>query len=212
MKKTIITGIVSSGLLSVASAYTVTFLNVDVADNTAVPILDNAGDPIALSGGYVSVGTFASVPSSVEDVRSFVSFGDGNSTFTNEIDFPGFFDSGRSAPIPEGTVTAPVGQPVYVVIGNGDSLATSDFFAVYDPGLVFGTEDSVGAGALDIIIDSSTLTPESLVFGDLVENVSLEGIPFDEGIQLTDGVMIPEPSTSLLAALAGLALVGRRRR
>ncbi|HCQ80365.1 MAG TPA: hypothetical protein DIV46_10350, partial [Verrucomicrobiales bacterium] len=30
--------------------------------------------------------------------------------------------------------------------------------------------------------------------------------------QLGEGVVIPEPSTSLLAALAGLALAGRRRR
>ena len=38
------------------------------------------------------------------------------------------------------------------------------------------------------------------------------GLVFTEGIQLGEGVVVPEPSTSLLAALAGLALAARRRR
>lgn len=213
MKKTVIATLATVGLFSGASAYTVSFLNVASADSTAVPVVDNTGAPIALGSGFVAAGTFASVPGSIDEVRSFTPFGDGNSAFSNSIGVGGFFDGNRSAPIPAGTVDAPVGASVYLVIGDGADLASSTEFAVFDPGLVFGTENAVGAGALDIIIDSDALTPDSLVYGNIITDVDLEiGVTFAEGIQLSNGAVIPEPSTSLLAALAGLALAARRRR
>lgn len=214
MKKTVIATLATVGLFSGASAYTVSFLNVASADNTAVPVVDNTGAPIALGSGYVAAGTFTAVPGSVDDVRSlFTAFGDGNTAFSNSIGVGGFFDGNRSAPIPAGTTDVPVGASVFLVIGDGSDLASSTDFAVFDPGLVFGTENAVGAGALDIIIDSDALTADSLVYGTIATNVDLGiGVTFDEGIQLGEGAVIPEPSTSLLAALAGLALAARRRR
>ncbi len=213
MKKTVIATLATVGLFSGASAYTVSFLNVASADNTAVPVVDNTGAPIALGSGFVAAGTFAAAPTSKEEVLLFTAFGDGNSAFSNSIGVGGFFDGNRSAPIPAGTTDAPVGASVYLVIGDGADLASSTDFAVFDPGLVFGTENAVGAGALDIIIDSDALTADSLVYGTIATNVDLGiGVTFDEGIQLGEGAVIPEPSTSLLAALAGLALAARRRR
>jgi len=38
-------------LLGQISGFTVSFLNINSADSTAVPILDNNGDPIALGSG-----------------------------------------------------------------------------------------------------------------------------------------------------------------
>ena len=213
MKKTVIATLATVGLFSGASAYTVSFLNIAAADNTAVPVLDNTGSAIGLGSGFVAAGTFASVPGSIDEVRSFTPFGDGNSVFQNSVGVDGFFDNSRSAPIPAGTTDAPVGASVYLVMGDGADLASSTDFAVFDPGLVFGTENAVGAGALDIIIDSDALTPDSLVYGTIITDVNTGiGVIFAEGIQLGEGTVIPEPSTSLLAALAGLALVARRRR
>ena len=213
MKKTIIATLATVGLFSGASAYTVSFLNIAAADNTAVPVLDNTGAAIGLGSGFVAAGTFASVPGSIDEVRSFTPFGDGNSAFQNSVGAAGFFDNSRSAPIPQGTTDAPVGASVYLVMGDGADLASSTDFAVFDPGLVFGTENAVGAGALDILISSDTLTADSLVYGTIVPNVDTGlGLVFDEAIQLGEGAVIPEPSTSLLAALAGLALAARRRR
>ena len=213
MKKTVIASLAAVGLFSGASAYTVSFLNIAAADNTAVPVLDNTGAAIGLGSGFVAAGTFASVPGSIDEVRSFTPFGDGASAFQNSVGAAGFFDNSRSAPIPQGTTDAPVGASVYLVMGDGADLASSTDFAVFDPGLVFGTENAVGAGALDIIIDSDALTPDSLVYGTIATDVDLGiGVIFAEGIQLGEGAVIPEPSTSLLAALAGLALVARRRR
>ena len=213
MKKTVIATLATVGLFSGASAYTVSFLNIAQADSTAVPVLDNTGAAIGLGSGFVAAGTFASVPGSIDEVRSFTPFGDGNSAFQNSVGAAGFFDNSRSAPIPAGTTDAPVGASVYLVMGDGADLASSTDFAVFDPGLVFGTENAVGAGALDIVITSETLTADSLVYGTILTNRDTGlGLVFEEAIQLGEGVVIPEPSTSLLAALAGLALAGRRRR
>ena len=172
-------------LFGQASGFTVSFLNLASADNTAVPILDNNGDPIALGSGFVAAGTFAALPGSIDDVRSFTPFGEGNSAFLNTLGVGGFFDGNRSAPIPEGTTDAPVNQSVYLVIGNGADLVSSTEFAVFDPGLVFGTENAVGLGALDIIIDSDALTDESLVYGTILTDVDTGlGLTFDKGIKL----------------------------
>ena len=213
MKKTVIATLATVGLFSGASAYTVSFLNIASADNTAVPVLDNTGSAIGLGSGFVAAGTFASVPGSIDEVRSFTPFGDGNSAFQNSVGAAGFFDNSRSAPIPQGTTDAPVGASVYLVMGDGADLASSTDFAVFDPGLVFGTENAVGAGALDIIINSDSLTADSLVYGTIVTNVDTGlGLTFDQAIQLGEGAVIPERSTRLLAALAGLALGGGGRR
>ena len=172
-------------LLGKASGFTVSFLNVASADNTAVPILDNNGDPIALGSGFVAAGTFMTLPGSIDDVRSFTPFGEGNSAFSNSLGVNGFFDGTRSAPIPQGTTDAPVGASVYLVIGDGTDLASSAEFAVFDPGLVFGTEDAADFGALDIIINSASLTDESLVYGTILTDVDTGlGLTFDKGIKL----------------------------
>ncbi|MDA7521906.1 leucine-rich repeat domain-containing protein, partial [Akkermansiaceae bacterium] len=172
-------------LLGQTSGFTVSFLNLNSADTTAVPILDNNGNPIALGSGFVAAGTFAARPGSIDEVRSFTPFGEGNSAFSNSIGSNGFFDSKRSAPIPVGTTDAPANESVYLVIGDGANVSSSTEFAVFDPGLIFGTEDTAGFGALDIIIDSDTLTEDSLVYGTLLTNVDTGlGLIFNRGIKL----------------------------
>ena len=172
-------------LLGQTSGFTVSFLNLNSADTTAVPILDNNGNPIALGSGFVAAGTFAARPGSIDEVRSFTPFGEGNSAFSNSIGYNGFFDSKRSAPIPVGTTDAPANESVYLVIGDGANVSSSTEFAVFDPGLIFGTEDTAGFGALDIIIDSDTLTEDSLVYGTLLTNVDTGlGLIFNRGIKL----------------------------
>ncbi|MDB4797700.1 PEP-CTERM sorting domain-containing protein [bacterium] len=231
------------GLFSNASAYVVSFTNVPEANNTAVPIFDNAQQPIAVGAGYAAVGTFEVVPTSVEEIRSsFSVFGDGPTSFENDLlgVNKAFFELSRSAPIPQGAVGGPVGQNIYVVVGGGRSLACSTGFAVFDSGLVFGTDGADEEGRVSVNISSGTLTPESLVFGELEENVDIFlGLRFSEGIatewvkppgwgaggfdgvwdiirqspnELAPELCIPEPSTSLLLALAGLAVAARRSR
>ena len=231
------------GLFSKASAYVVSFTNAPETNSTAVPIIDNTGQPIAVGAGYAAVGTFEVVPTSVEEIRSsFGIFGDGPTSFENELFnvSSAFFELSRSAPIPQGTVGGPVGQNIYVVFGSGSSLACSTGFAVFDSGLVFGTDGADEEGRVAVNITSETLTPESLVYGEFYTNADIGlGLVFSEGIatewvkppgwgaggfddindvirqspnELAPELCIPEPSTSLLLALAGLAVAARRSR
>ncbi len=211
------------GFVQSANAFTVSFINITATDATSVPLVDNAGDPIAVGSGFISVGTFTTAPNftgTPGDIQviqnTFNEFGTGNSVFSNVPSIDGFFDGSRDAPIPFGSTAPPVGESVFLVIGDGNSLATSTQFAVFDPGQVFGTDTAVGSGALDIDLNSATLDADSLLFGNILEDQSLDavaGLVFEETIQLSDGTAaIPEPSTGLLALFAGLGLVGRRRR
>jgi hypothetical protein len=214
MKTKSVFAVTSLAFVASASAYTVSITNFDGADSTAVPILDNTGTPIAAGAGFIGAGTFAAAPDSLETAKGLVPFGTGATGFTNGLGGEaGFFFNQFNAPIPFGTTDAPVGEDLYIVFGNGSTLADSTQLAVFDAGQVFGTESAAGSGGNDVVILDSALTPENLVFGNVANDVDLGlGVIFSEGIQLSDGTVVPEPSTSLLAALAGLALAARRRR
>jgi len=205
----------SAVLTALSSGYTVSLQNFNAGDATAVPIVDNTGTPIPAGGGFIGAGTFATAPTSVTESRDITLFGSGLNGFSNGLVGPdgvlaGFFSNSFSDPIPEGTTTPPVGERLYVVMGNGATLADSTQFAILDTGQTFGTENAAGSGGLDVILTSSSLNPEALAVGTVLESYDYTGVAtFDEAIQLAP---IPEPSTSLLAALAGLGLVARRRR
>lgn len=198
-----------------ADAFVISGLNIPFADPSAVPVLDRTGVPIAVGSGYVAVGTYLSAPTTATEAKNqFIPIGTGTTVFRNSLasgsGIDGFFDLSWRESLPFGTSAFPVGERVYLIIGEGISLAESNQIALFDSVQVLGTENEVGLGALDIIIDDAVLTPDRLMIGSIVENVDI-GLPvtFNETIQL---VSIPEPSTGLLVALASFGLVGRRRR
>lgn len=210
MKKILLCAAVAAALPNVGSSYDITFTNIEEANATAVPIIDNAGNPIALGSGFVSAGTFTSAPTGIASLSNFVPFGTGNTAFSNGISAPGFFDGIRSAPIPQGTTTPPVGEAIFIVVGNNADLSASNQFAIIDAGAVVGTENQSGQGAVAFIGTDSVIDSNNLIFGTLQTNVDIPGLlVFNEAIQLA---AIPEPSSSFLIGLAGLMLAGRRRR
>ncbi|MDA7789340.1 hypothetical protein N8967_01300, partial [Akkermansiaceae bacterium] len=171
-------------LVGQGSGFTVWFNNIKLADPTAVPILDNTGISIEGGAGYVAAGTFSAPPEQITNFDEFEVFGDGSSSFNGIA--AGFFDLRRSAPIPSGATNAPVGERIYVVIGDGDSLSTSTDFALFDSGLTFGTENVLGLGAADITITSENLNSESLIVGDILTDVDTGlGLTFEKAIRLT---------------------------
>ncbi|MDB4739804.1 leucine-rich repeat domain-containing protein, partial [Akkermansiaceae bacterium] len=181
-------------LTLITHAYTVSFTNVNVTDGTAVPILGNPGTPIANNSGFIAVGTFSVIPTSIEDIRAFKIFGEGDTSIKNNIGIGGFVTGTRSAPIPEGTIDSPVNESVYVVIGNGVDLASSNSFAVYEAGYVFGTDP----GQLKIIIDSDTLISKRLIFGSIISDLDIGiGVVFNKAIQLEFVDCDVEPSSDL---------------
>ena len=181
-------------LTLITHAYTVSFTNVNVTDGTAVPILGNPGTPIAINSGFIAVGTFSVIPTSIEDIRAFKIFGEGDTSIKNNIGIGGFVTGTRSAPIPEGTIDSPVNESVYVVIGDGVDIASSNSFAVYETGYVFGTDP----GQLKIIIDSDTLISERLIFGSIISNLDIGiGVVFNKAIQLEFVDCVGERSSDL---------------
>ena len=178
-------------LLGHTSGFTVWFNNIKTADSTAVPILDNTGKSIDGGLGYAAAGTFSTPPNQFANFGDFQPFGEGSTSFNGVAS--GFFDLNRSAPIPEGTTSAPVGERIYVVIGDGNTLSTSMNFAVFDSGLTFGTENILGLGATDINITSDVLRPDSLIVGDLLADVDTGlGLTFERAIRLA-AVQEPVP-------------------
>jgi hypothetical protein len=154
------------------------------------------GLPIEGGAGYVAAGTFPTPPEQVANFDEFEVFGDGPSSFNGIA--AGFFDLRRSAPIPSGTTNAPVGERIYVVIGDGDTLSTSTDFALFDSGLTFGTENVLGLGASDISITSENLNPDSLIIGDILTDVDTGlGLTFEKAIRLAT---TREPLAPILSA------------
>ena len=167
-----------------------------VTDETAVPIMDPSGNLIPLNSGFIAVGTFPGNvdPASIEDIRAFKIFGEGDTSINNSIGLGGFVTGTRSAPIPEGTIDSPVNESVYVVIGDGVDLASSGSFAVYEAGYVFGTDP----GELEIIIDSDTLIPERLIFGSILYDVDIGiGLLFNKVILMEGLSCVGNPEINL---------------
>ena len=67
-------------LIAQSSAFTVWFNNINQADSTAVPILDNTGMSIEGGFGYVAAGTFSNPPGQITDFGEFQIFGEGPSS------------------------------------------------------------------------------------------------------------------------------------
>ena len=200
----------------VASAYTVSVTNQIAFGNPSLPIVDNTGTPI--TAGVVAVGffgadddvnseDFAALLTSFNQYGSNVPLVQGAAPGLFDIDTP---DAWKVA-VPSGTTGGQVGQSVYVLIGNADSLANSTQMAVWKSSNSFATEDELGNGG--VLANLSTGLGEVVLGQSGGEQSYNNGqIVYADSIKLVSAGAIPEPSTSLLAGLAGLALVARRRR
>lgn len=205
------------GLTSVNAATSVSGTNLTgnpVAGFTGVPITDNVGAPIAFS---YAAGTFTSVPDFLApslDLSGFSSFSTSDESGTGNPAAPGLFGAPYAISAVQNT-----GSNAFVLIGNGATFGASTDYIVLDLGLT-AKDEVVGNGSLSFSLlsntagnhtgDSGTLTIErgvpTIVQGYAAPFDSLNG---QSG--LTFGP-IPEPSTSLLAGLAGLTILIRRKR
>jgi hypothetical protein len=211
MKKTILLAVAFGSIGSQCYAYNAVFQNWANADANAVPILDNTGTPIAVGAGYVAIGTFSGAVSVDTIATSFTAFGDAATGFANSLGVGGLYNLTSADSIPEGTVGGVVGEQAYVVIGNAATLAGSSHFAVISTGSAFGTEDSFGNGEINLGVNPGNID-SALLLGTKLNDVDTGlGVVFTNGIQLSDGAAIPEPSTALLS-LVGLGFLARRRR
>lgn len=203
---------------NLASAFTISITNQATIGDPSLPILDNTGAP--LTSGSVGVGFFADDASVTDNsldfgtlLTNFFQFGtteelvQGAAPGLISLTNPAAFD----VVVPIGSTGGQIGESVFVVFGNSSTLANSDQLAVFRSDSIFGTDDAAGQGGVTVVLGSNVGT---LLLGDntgptIVSN-DLGSITFADNIQLVSAV--PEPSSSLLAGLAGLALLARRRR
>ncbi|MBB5352535.1 hypothetical protein HNR46_002781 [Haloferula luteola] len=197
MKMKLIGSLVGALAIAGANAATITLTNFDGTNFSGV--VDSSGS-ILNSVGFASIGTFSSDPTSIDDLSSFVQFGNSLSVGANSFisgDINQSLTSGDSY----------VGGSVYVVIGNGTDLATSTEFFVWkatsNPSGNVYTEDAPIGGPDTVSLQTSTGTV--LIGGTTTADF---GGGSQTAFQL---VAVPEPSVALLGALGLLGLARRRR-
>jgi len=207
------------GTIIPAFAYTLSVTNQNVFGDPALPLYDMADNP--LTSGSFAVGFFE----------------DDNDVFTNAADLDALFSSfteyGTTTPfifsvvpaivdvvepsnwdvfVPFGSTDPQVGQNIYVLIGNMETIPTSTEIAVWKSDEIFGTSDEIGNGGAVVILETGE--GELLIGNDTGTNVvsnELASISYSNNITLVNPA-IPEPSSSFLASLAGLIFTSHRRR
>jgi len=204
--------------VGLVSAYTVTVTNQSSFGDPALPLTDNTG--ALLASGTVSVGYFGSDAAVTNNSMDFAALLSGFTEYGTSTSLAGkgatdglldlVTPDNWTVAVPSDSADGQIGKNVYVVFGNGDTLSSSDLLAVWKSGSVFGKEDDAGNGG--VAADLATGKGDLLLGtnGAVDITVGANTISYANSIGLKDAV--PEPSTSLLAGLAGLALAIRRRR
>ncbi len=201
----------------ISSAYTLTVTNQGAFGDPDLPIVDNAGAP--LSSGSISVGFFGDdgdISGNAMDfaalITSFTVYGTESALAAGAA--PGLTDmvtpANWSVAVPSDSVADQIGKNVYVIFGNAGTIGGSNQLAIWKSDSVFGTEDDAGNGGTAVSLETGK---GSLLLGrDTGATLIAGAVTFSNTIGLVTADAVPEPSTSLLAALAGLALAVRRRR
>lgn len=213
--------LLASTLVAANGATKVTLANF-AGVSAGVPIVDNAGNAISKDLATIAVGSFDSafadtlgtLDVNTSDQAVIDAFtgtgGEGsfslNGLFNGDITIEGD---------PDGSLGA-AGTPLYALItytpAGGDVQAL-----VLGFGQAFPEQNAVGAADFSL---GRNISSDDVVFGAGNVPVNLDSLPnaafakpeFATGISFDGSAVIPEPSTSLLAGLAGLALAVRRRR
>ncbi len=183
----------------------------------ATPVVNNVNERLPVSEGLGwAVGTFPadfdfeSLSTTSDDlrVRDAFSQSGGDGLFNSAI--PGFFSATVQEVDPDGLLSGTSG--LYFVIANNTDVSMGTDFIVFRSDGNFPVQDpetNTGSGTYSVFFESG-----ELVYGTEVADIDVSGASAAFA-SFTNGVTfdaVPEPSTSLLAGLAGLVLAVRRRR
>lgn len=163
---------------------------------------DKDDNPLTKGTGVVSIGTYSSLPSfsatplKTEVLTTYEELGFG--TVDSIQTFDGFFNFDLNVQIPNSFN----GDDIYLVIGEGSSIADSNQFLVWkstsNPDGDAFIEDNPTGGPGSVQLNNET---GDLLLGSFVTDFSLAAVS-----------AVPEPSSLALSGLALFALAGRRSR
>lgn len=200
-----------AGLTVSNAALSIKTLNVVGFDSTTSAIVDNTGNVIPQDTGIVAIGTFGDLTDVEIQALS------NGSSIESSFAAVGFTDMNLGDGLWEDIINNPndtsafVGQSIFTVVGNGSTLASSDQFLIYRHSSVNGTgdfnQDPNTNG--DAFVAEGGASTGSLVVGG---HGTFEH-DFGAGdVAAFNLVPVPEPSSTALLGLGGLALILRRRR
>ncbi len=200
---------VALAMIGTALGGSVTVTNINAGSSELV--VDNAGNPVV--GGFVGVGTitdpgadFAGL-TGAELAGLFDSFATGateNPAGNFLLDLDMAFEVTGSANFDSSPLA---GGTIYLVLGNGADLASSSQAGI----MTLGSFPSSEPTPPNPVIMSNAAA--SVIFGDYTGTAANgSGITAGERPAFALAGLVPEPSSSLLAAFAGLILLARRKR
>jgi len=213
MKKTLIIAI-SAITISISignAALSIRTSNVDGFDNSTNAIVDNAGNAIPLTTGIVAVGSFGTLTD--EDIRALGSASAISSSFSLVVstDFNVLAGLWDANPTKAGDTSADAGRAIFTVIGNEATVADSTQFLIYRHSAANGSgnfNETPNANT-DAFVGNGANATGNLVVG------GFDNFQHDFGageFAAFNLVAVPEPSSTALLGLGGLALIIRRRR
>lgn len=190
----------------------ITISNITFAGND-LAVLDNSGTP--LSGGFIALFNFAGgAPSDLATLQANGNNGLIASTILGGGNNPagGAISTQFQAPNTSGALN---GVNLFVVIGNGADVASSTNLGILDGARALSTSDTPLPEAVTIRLNTGLAAPLGTI--DVTRSPVdwgpiTGGNPPGAGYTTATFTLVPEPSSSLLAGLAGIALLIRRRR
>ena len=220
MKKTII---LLAGILSFGDLYAVTIsppiTNLQGAgDSETNVVLDNAG--ALIGSGFIALGVFDISNSEISGLTSTQDLSDAFFNFSSDGSFGSFFPDGGAGAF-QLTVTGDTdslfdgvntfsGNNAYLVIGNGETFASSTEFLVWDSGVAFDSvEPNTSPESLLLDVDTGT----TVIGSNSTFTFDLSGFGGSATeAAFSTAALVPEPSSTLLIGLAGIGMTLRRRR
>ena len=162
--------------------------------------------------GNLLIGTFTSTTGlGTQPVVSLASFGwtlFGSTPFNTSTNQKGLFGAtGVTGTLPETATGAFIGNNIFAVVAN----AAGTDFIIWNSGIKFQSElAGVGGTGASFLTKDVTLVRGQVVTAG--NNLLAGAIASQNGKNaLTFGAAVPEPSSALLAAFGGIALLRRRR-
>ncbi|MEC9056183.1 MAG: hypothetical protein VX633_12790 [Verrucomicrobiota bacterium] len=200
---------VALAMIGTALGGSVTVTNINAGSSELV--VDNAGNPVV--GGFVGVGTITNPDAEFGELTGaevaglFDSFATGateNPAGNFLLDLDMAFEVTGSANFDSSPLA---GGTIYLVLGNGADLASSSQAGI----MTLGSFPSSEPTPPNPVIMSNAAA--SVIFGDYTGTAANgSGITAGERPAFSLAPLVPEPSSSLLAAFAGLILLARRKR